>query len=153
MRNADNKMIDDFKISNDYTKLTIDDNKSNIKSFNFTKIFPPTSDQIEVFQSICIPVIDDMINLHKSGLIFTYGLTNSGKTYTTIGDSLNPGILPLSMKYVFDIINTNNINILCNYIEIYNEDVFDLLSDCGKKKLIIKEREKIFFVNSNYMFT
>jgi hypothetical protein len=143
------KMTDAYKIFNDNTKLTIDDKNSNIKSFIFTKIFAPISDQNEIFQTICIPLIDDMINLQKSGLIFTFGLTNSGKTYTIVGDTSNPGILPLTMKYVFDIVNTQNINIYCNYIEIYNEDVYDLLSENGKKKLTIKERDKVFYVNSN----
>jgi hypothetical protein len=51
------------------------------------------------------------------------------------------------MKYIFE--NSKGMNLYCNYIEIYNEDVFDLLADEKvKKKLTIKEREKIFYVNS-----
>jgi kinesin family protein 20 len=40
-------------------------------------------------------------------------------------------------------------SIYCNYIEIYNEDVYDLLADEKiKKKLTVKERDKIFYVNN-----
>jgi kinesin family protein 20 len=42
----------------------------------------------------------------------------------------------------------------CNYIEIYNEEIFDLLSETKnkkeKKKLIIKERDKVFYLASIY---
>jgi hypothetical protein len=43
--------------------------------------------------------------------------------------------------------------IFCNYIEIYNEEVFDLLANNGKsdkckKKVYIKEKDKIFYVQS-----
>jgi hypothetical protein len=53
--------------------------------FNFTEIFTSQSTQLEVFTNCCVPLINDMIKLKKSGLIFAYGLTNAGKTYTIVG--------------------------------------------------------------------
>jgi hypothetical protein len=88
-------------------------------------------------------------------------LTNAGKTYTVIGDPTNPGILPLTLKYLYEAVNLESTlknestaEIYCNYIEIYNEEVFDMLSTEGKrnkckKKVNIKERDKIFYVQSN----
>lgn len=99
-----------------------------------------------------------MIKNKKSGLIFTYGLTNAGKTYTVIGDPINPGILPHSLKYITQMVDEEYKNrfserphILCNFIEIYNEEVFDLLANEGKgpkckKKVQVKEKDKIFYV-------
>jgi len=55
-------------------------------SFNFSKIFDTSSRQIEVFETTCLPLIDDLIKNKKSGLIFSYGLTNAGKTHTIIGN-------------------------------------------------------------------
>ena len=36
------------------------------------------------------------------GLLFAYGITNSGKTYTMSGESDQPGILPRIMDVVFN---------------------------------------------------
>jgi hypothetical protein len=33
-------------------------------------------------------------DIEKSGLIFSYGVTNSGKTFTIVGNDKNPGVLP-----------------------------------------------------------
>ncbi len=72
-------------MSDDSNKLLVDDSKANVKSFNFTRVFSSNSDQLEVFHTVCVPVIDELINSNKSALIFTYGLTNSGKTFTITG--------------------------------------------------------------------
>jgi hypothetical protein len=78
--------LDGFKISEDCLKLTIDD-KQGPRSYNFSKVFAPNAEQYDVFNTICAPVIDELIDSNKSALIFTYGLTNSGKTYTITGNS------------------------------------------------------------------
>jgi Tfp pilus assembly pilus retraction ATPase PilT len=38
-----------------------------------------------LFENICSPLINDLIENKKSGLIFAYGITNSGKTFTITG--------------------------------------------------------------------
>jgi hypothetical protein len=45
---------------------------------------------------MCNPIIDFLKNGGDTGLIFSYGITNSGKTYSILGTPQNPGIL-LSM--------------------------------------------------------
>lgn len=59
--------------------------KQNSNSFSFSRIFDHTVNQVEVFQFTCIPLIDDLLENKKSGLLFAYGLTNAGKTHTIIG--------------------------------------------------------------------
>lgn len=93
--------------------------------------------------------------------LFTYGQTNSGKTYTMIGGSdflmqkeknfnnnfklSTAGILPRTLKYFFDEIDNNEntqYDLECSFFEIYNEKLQDLLDKsiikeiriCGKKK-------------------
>lgn len=141
-------------------KLNVGNNLKLINSYKFSKVFGEDSTQEEVFEFTCKPLIDDLIQNHKSGLVFTYGMTNAGKTYTVIGTPDNPGILPQSLKYLLEykeenIINTNEYkNFYCNFVEIYNEDVFDLLADDPngknkffKKKLNIKENlNSVFFL-------
>ena len=137
-------------------KLNVGNNLKLINSYKFSKVFDENSTQEEVFEFTCKPLLDDLIFNQKSGLIFTYGMTNAGKTYTVIGTPECPGILPLALKNLFDYgnINNNNYNFYCNFVEIYNEDVFDLLSDDPsgknkyfKKKLTVKENlNSVFFL-------
>ena len=73
--------------------------------------------------------------------IFMYGQTGSGKTHTMIGKKTDPGLVQLISNNVFDNISkqseTNkNFLVRCRYVEIYNENVFDLLNN--RKKLGLK---------------
>lgn len=129
---------------------------NGISTFTFSKIFDENSTQIDVFNDTCKNLINDLIYKKKSGLIFTYGMTNAGKTFTVIGSSSNPGILPTSLQSLYEKIenNENGINkykVYCNFIEIYNEEIFDLLAyetknPKFKKKVQVKEKDKKFFV-------
>ena len=142
--------------STNLEKLNVGNNLKLINSYKFSKVFDENSTQEEVFEYTCKPLLDDLVLNQKSGLVFTYGMTNAGKTYTVIGTPECPGILPLALKNLFDYgnINNNNYNFYCNFVEIYNEDVFDLLSDDPsgknkyfKKKLTIKENlNSVFFL-------
>lgn len=77
-----------FKIANEKTLEVLEETskKNNqVGSFTFERIYNPYSTQLDLFYDVCLPQITDMIDYKKSGLIFAYGLTNSGKTYTIIG--------------------------------------------------------------------
>ena len=39
-----------------------------------------------------------------TGTVFAYGQTSSGKTHTMTGSSSTPGIIPLAIKDIFNII-------------------------------------------------
>lgn len=41
----------------------------------------------------------------KNGLLFTYGVTGSGKTYTMTGDPNDPGLMPRCINTLFNTIN------------------------------------------------
>ena len=135
--------------SENLQKLNINTNLKLINSYKFTKVFTEENTQIEIFNETCKKLIDDLVFNFKSGLIFTYGMTNAGKTFTVIGSPNNPGILPQSLILLFDYYQNNKLNdfnLFCNFVEIYNEEVFDLLSndELGKnkfykKKLNVKE--------------
>ena len=144
-------------------KLNVGNNLKLINSYKFSKVFDENSTQEEVFELTCKPLLDDLIQNQKSGLVFTYGMTNAGKTFTVIGTPECPGILPLALKSLFDIKNNkdnNNFCFYCNFVEIYNEDVFDLLADDPtgknkyyKKKLSIKENLNSVFFLQDVTFT
>ncbi|KAL6302818.1 kinesin-domain-containing protein [Sparassis latifolia] len=66
-----------------------------------------------------------------NAVIFAYGQTASGKTFTLTGDEDQPGIIPRAMKDVFGYIRrtpTREYLLRCSYLEIYNETIHDLLA-------------------------
>jgi centromeric protein E len=64
-----------------------------------------------------------------------YGITSSGKTYTILGDNKNFGLLPRSLEEAFNLIEKyNDLYIQVTYIEVYNEQIIDLLSEQNKNK-------------------
>ena len=98
-------------------------------------------------------------------MVFSYGITNSGKTYTIIGNDSNQGILPrlleklieikqcliekkdlseefdFNIKDVLEIKNTNekyvfdDIKYMFEAFEIYNDEIADLSQETVKDKL------------------
>ena len=49
-------------------------------------------------------IIGVLLSLLLVGLLFAYGITNSGKTYTMSGEPDQPGILPRIMDVLFNTI-------------------------------------------------
>ncbi|KAF7978655.1 hypothetical protein HWV62_45172 [Athelia sp. TMB] len=65
-----------------------------------------------------------------NALVFAYGQTASGKTFTLSGDPDEPGVVPRAMKDIFRIIKETpdrEYLLRCSYLEIYNETIHDLL--------------------------
>lgn len=56
-----------------------------------------------MFDNIVRPIVDAAVN-GFNGTVFAYGQTSSGKTYTMIGSSEEPGIIPLAVEHMFDAI-------------------------------------------------
>uniref|UniRef100_A0A3B5PVS4 Kinesin-like protein n=1 Tax=Xiphophorus maculatus TaxID=8083 RepID=A0A3B5PVS4_XIPMA len=67
----------------------------------FKKVFGIKTTQIELFEDVAKPLIEDLIHC-KNGLLFTYGVTGSGKTYTMTGSPGEGGLLPRSLDMLFN---------------------------------------------------
>ncbi|XP_039267147.2 kinesin-like protein KIF23 [Styela clava] len=67
----------------------------------FSRIFGENIGQDGVFNVVAKPMVDGMLK-GKNGLLFTYGVTSSGKTYTMTGTVDNPGFLPRSLDMLFN---------------------------------------------------
>lgn len=74
---------------------------SSHQIYKFNHIFDCES-QREVFIKVAKPIVDDLVNIGKDGLIFTYGITGSGKTYTMEGHANNPGLIYRTIDCVFN---------------------------------------------------
>ncbi|KAF2879836.1 hypothetical protein ILUMI_26363 [Ignelater luminosus] len=93
------------KLLSETTLSLTADTKSQRKDCNyvFKQIFSSFANQREVFDNVALPLLEDLVN-GKSGLLFTYGVTGSGKTFTLTGDQSNPGIMPRCIDTLFNTI-------------------------------------------------
>ncbi|CAK5270175.1 unnamed protein product [Mycena citricolor] len=72
-----------------------------------------------------------------NAVVFAYGQTASGKTYTLTGTPEEPGIIPRALRDVFAFIRatpTREYLLRCSYLEIYNETIYDLLAPAAAQK-------------------
>ncbi|KAJ7784550.1 P-loop containing nucleoside triphosphate hydrolase protein [Mycena metata] len=66
-----------------------------------------------------------------NAVVFAYGQTASGKTYTLSGSDEQPGIIPRAIREIFAFIRatpSREYLLRCSYLEIYNETIHDLLA-------------------------
>lgn len=70
------------------------------KSFTFSNIFQHSSTQRELFDDLMIPSIKSMFQDKRDCLVFSYGVTNAGKTFTILGTQSRPGILIRSIRFL-----------------------------------------------------
>ncbi|CAF4922140.1 unnamed protein product, partial [Rotaria sp. Silwood1] len=69
--------------------------------YQFTHILTDDVSQSAAFKELAIPFLDDLIQ-GKNSVLFTYGITGSGKTYTMMGPLNNPGLIPRSFDVIFN---------------------------------------------------
>nr|XP_046250111.1 kinesin-like protein KIF23 isoform X3 [Scatophagus argus] len=69
--------------------------------YSFKKVFGVSVSQRELFEHVAKPLVDDLIH-GKNGLLFTYGVTGSGKTFTMTGSPGQGGLLPRSLDMIFN---------------------------------------------------
>ncbi|XP_030216149.1 kinesin-like protein KIF20A [Gadus morhua] len=72
----------------------------SIHKFSFSKIFGPETKQQELFEDTMKHMVKDVL-LGENRLLYTYGVTNSGKTYTIQGKGREPGLLPRALASTF----------------------------------------------------
>mmetsp|Transcript_37563 Transcript_37563/g.88857 ORF Transcript_37563/g.88857 Transcript_37563/m.88857 type:complete len:933 (-) Transcript_37563:1964-4762(-) len=111
--------------------------------YRFTRVFGPETQQKSLFDETARPLVGELFEGH-SGLLFAYGPTNSGKTFTIQGEDSgeNAGLLPRTLDLLFERIAEQSARpdadkpewtVWITYMEIYNENIFDLLADIGVK--------------------
>uniref|UniRef100_A0A8C7EGD8 Kinesin family member 20B n=1 Tax=Nothoprocta perdicaria TaxID=30464 RepID=A0A8C7EGD8_NOTPE len=71
-----------------------------IQKFTFSRVFGPETTQEEFFEGTMKQPVQDFLEGYNR-LVFTYGVTNAGKTYTFQGTEDDVGILPRTMEMLF----------------------------------------------------
>ncbi|CAI9777016.1 unnamed protein product [Fraxinus pennsylvanica] len=126
------------------------------QTFTFDSVANIESTQIDIFQLIGAPLVENCLAGFNSS-VFAYGQTGSGKTYTIWGASNasleendQQGLTPRVCQRLFERINEEQVKradeqlvymCRCSFLEIYNEQITDLL-DPNQKNLQIREDVK-----------
>ena len=125
-------------------------NLFQLHRFTFDSIFDMDSLQEDVYNITAKQAVQSVLEGYNS-TIFCYGQTGTGKTYTMEGftyESNNPnrGVIQRTIQDIFNYIETtSNENtkfiIRASFLQIYNENISDLLKP-DKKNLQIREDKK-----------
>ncbi|XP_022123046.2 kinesin-like protein Klp61F [Pieris rapae] len=112
---------------------------SHTKKFTFDRAFPPQTKQLEIYQEVVSPLIEEVLAGYNC-TVFAYGQTGTGKTHTMVGEAAScetswqtdpeAGIIPRALSQLFDELRLTNTEytVRVSYLELYNEELFDLLS-------------------------
>ena len=102
--------------------------------FVFDRIFDMSSSNVDVYEGSTKELITSLLDGYNCS-VFAYGATGAGKTHTMLGKEGDPGITYRTMAELFAQIDlqrdTRNFNLGVSYLEIYNENVQDLLHKVG----------------------
>ncbi|KAG5386795.1 hypothetical protein IGI04_038265 [Brassica rapa subsp. trilocularis] len=112
------------------------------KSFKFDRVYTPKDGQVDVFADAS-PMVVSVLDGYNV-CIFAYGQTGTGKTFTMEGTPQNRGVNYRTVEQLFEIANerreTISYNISVSVLEVYNEQIRDLLATSpASKKLEIKQ--------------
>ncbi|KDO49177.1 hypothetical protein CISIN_1g0488142mg, partial [Citrus sinensis] len=125
--------------------------------FTFDHVACETVDQEMLFRMAGLPMVENCLSGYNS-CMFAYGQTGSGKTYTMLGDiedlevrpSPHRGMTPRIFEFLFARIQAEEesrrdeklkYNCKCSFLEIYNEQITDLL-DPSSTNLQLREDVK-----------
>jgi len=106
-------------------------NRSKEKQYAFDFVFGFSATQQEVFDKTTSFLLEGVISGYNA-TVFAYGATGAGKTYTMLGDQESPGLMLMTILELFRTMNVSaferNYKVRLSYLEIYNENIRDLIA-------------------------
>ncbi|KAL6219885.1 hypothetical protein ACLB2K_007644 [Fragaria x ananassa] len=123
-------------------------NPKSSSKFEFDRIFGEDRKTSDVYQSRTKDLVAAAID-GFNGTVFAYGQTNSGKTYTIRGSATEPGVIRLAVSDLFNLIQQDvdrEFLLRMSYMEIYNEEINDLLAPEHRKLQIHESIERGIYV-------
>ena len=128
---------DDKMGGRDYLRL----DKTKDHAYRFDHAFGPEASSLDIYRACLQPVVR-AVGQGYHGSCFAYGATGSGKTYTMMGESAAPGLMPMAVQELFELSakeDDYNWSFALTYVEIYNERVKDLLAPETGHDLDVRE--------------
>ncbi|KAK3746376.1 hypothetical protein QZH41_018195 [Actinostola sp. cb2023] len=137
--------------------------KPDPKTFSYDHVADINTMQEEVFGAVGKKIVEGCVNGYN-GTIFAYGQTGSGKTFTMLGPAEGEsecfthelrGVIPRCFEYLFSLIKReqekhgDHLEFLCrcSFLEIYNEQIFDLLDPASSGLALREDLKKGVFVD------
>ncbi|XVF38949.1 hypothetical protein REPUB_Repub20aG0147000 [Reevesia pubescens] len=132
--------------------------------FTFDHVACETISQEKLFRVAGLPMVENCISGYNS-CMFAYGQTGSGKTYTMMGEiyevdgqlSEDCGITPRIFEYLFSRIRMEEesrkneklrFSCKCSFLEIYNEQITDLLEPSSTNLQLREDLKKGVYVEN-----
>ncbi|XP_022973576.1 kinesin-like protein KIN-12E [Cucurbita maxima] len=132
--------------------------------FTFDLVADENVSQEKLFKMAGLPMVDNCVGGYNS-CMFAYGQTGSGKTHTMLGDieggtrrhSVNCGMTPRVFEYLFTRIQKEKearkdeklkYTCRCSFLEIYNEQILDLLDPSSNNLQIREDSKKGIYVEN-----
>ncbi|TXG73496.1 hypothetical protein EZV62_002075 [Acer yangbiense] len=132
--------------------------------FTFDLVADENVSQEKLFKVAGLPMVDNCMGGYNS-CMFAYGQTGSGKTHTMLGDieggsqrhSVNCGMTPRVFECLFSRIQKEKnerkdekirFTCKCSFLEIYNEQILDLLDPSSNNLQIREDTKKGVYVEN-----
>ncbi|GLU19100.1 hypothetical protein SLE2022_353660 [Rubroshorea leprosula] len=132
--------------------------------FTFDLVADENVSQEKLFKVAGVPMVENCVGGYNS-CMFAYGQTGSGKTHTMLGDieggtrrhSANCGMTPRVFEYLFSRIQKEKeirkeeklrFTCKCSFLEIYNEQILDLLDPSSNNLQIREDNKKGVYVEN-----
>jgi len=76
-------------------------NSGKQTQYSFKRVFGGQEGNADVFHGVALPLVKDLLQ-DKNGLLFTYGVTGSGKTHTMQGTPGDGGVMARAIDVIFN---------------------------------------------------
>eukprot|EP00903_Cladosiphon_okamuranus_P015604 g14408.t1 len=130
-------LMDPAKVNQEVDPLRV--NRTREKRYAFDHVFDATATQRAVYENTTKFLIQGVLDGFNA-TVFAYGCTGAGKTYTMIGNGQegHQGIMVLTLQDLFmqqkraSEVQGRRYSVTVSFLEVYNENIRDLLNDTGE---------------------
>ncbi|XP_065653906.1 kinesin-like protein KIF17 [Hydra vulgaris] len=125
-------------------QITLSHSNNAQRSFTFDHVFATDATNEEIYNEAVSPLVQSVL-LGYNGCVFAFGQTSCGKTFSMQGvqkPASQRGVMPRAFQQIFECIQTTDVTyylVRASYLEIYNEEIRDLLQKQNHHKLEVKE--------------
>ncbi|XP_037036474.1 kinesin-like protein KIF18A [Bradysia coprophila] len=130
---TDGEMNADYDISRGYASFA----RKNL-NLSFDRVFGSEATNFDIFEYAMRPLVSAVLNGYNCSA-FVYGVTGAGKTYTMLGTDRHRGVVYSTVDELFKQIeplsDKSSFDVRISYVEVYNEQVRNLLTKSGPLKL------------------
>ena len=121
---------------------------SRERFFQFNAIFGPKSTNEEIFTTAVAPKLSGVLEGINT-TIMAYGITGAGKTHTIFGESAQyykqKGVCTYTIEHLLakikEVEDSKRTDVYFSYLEIYNEQVIDLLNENSKVLQVLDDAQ------------